>query len=117
MSGSFCLHVGCECLESELRTHHAGHAGHIRPFQLVGEGRQAVGERCLVLELLLLLSVQLLAGAGGTLSVGRSSKRTSVAAQSHLQRKKAAVNSGGQRSGGGCEELCGWAQFIASVSI
>lgn len=78
------------CLEESDRvsTHHVGHAGHSRPLQLVREGRQAVGERRLVLELLLLLRVQLLAGPSGTLSVGRGPKRASVAAQSHLQEGK-----------------------------
>lgn len=70
----------------ETSTNHVWYTSDSRPLQLIGEGRQAVGEGRLVLELLLL--VQLLAWPSGTLSVGLGPKRTSIAAQAHLERQK-----------------------------
>lgn len=67
-------------------TDHVGHAGDSGPLELVGEGGQAVGQRRLVLELL--LGVELLAGPAGRLTVGLGPERTAVAAEADLRRRQ-----------------------------
>lgn len=66
-------------------TNHVWHTSDSGPFELTGEGWQAVGKGSLILELL--LRVKLLAGPRGTLTVGLGPKRTPIAAQAHLERQ------------------------------
>lgn len=66
-------------------TNHVWHASDSGPFELIGEGWQAVGKSSLVLELL--LRVKLLARPCGTLTIGLGPKWTSIGAQAHLERK------------------------------
>lgn len=73
------------CL-SVTNTNHVWHTSDSSSFELTGEGWQAAGKSSLVLQLL--LRVQLLAWPRRTLTVGLSSKRTPIAAQTHLEKTK-----------------------------